>query len=361
MKLFLLSLLSLLVLFTYSCGGSGSGSNSDDTSCKTNEDCIDNKICNIGTGKCETEILKDVLTSIEVDIENSSDAKKASVLVGEKKTVRAWGVYDKNETDAKDISKKVRWYSSDSLIGIASKNSNGEIEFKAKKAGSVEIYCKYQGVESARVTFDVTDAVVESIDLKSDSGNSIFLHQSIIWNIIATFEGGKQGKLEPDAVEFHSNPEGLAKNEDGEYKFSVVGTYDVWVTKDGKESTHIQIEVNANIVTKLELTYDRNDGDFIVNTPHKFIINEIYEGNGKSELADATGLSWACETRADNGDGSYTPTDCLEGDYEVDGFNITFKRAETFYVTVSKTYTENTTCEGSKCSALFSFLVTEVQ
>ncbi len=359
MRLFLLSLLSLIVLFTYSCSGSDGGS--DDTGCKTNADCTDNKVCNTKTSKCEAEILKDVLTSIEVDIENSSDAKKASVLVGEKKTVRAWGVYDENETDAQDISKKVRWYSSNSLIGIASKNSNGEIEFKAKKAGSVEIYCKYQGIESTRVTFEVTDAIIASIDLKSNSGDSIFLHQSVIWNIIATFEGGKQGKLEPDTVEFHSNPEGLVKNEDGEYKFSTVGTYDVWVTKDGKESTHVQIDVNANIITKLELTYDRNDGDFVVNIAHKVIINEVYEGNGKGELTDATGLEWVCETRVDNGDGTYTPTDCVEGDYEVDGFNISFKRAETFYVTVSKTYTENTTCEENKCSALFPFLVAEAQ
>ncbi len=360
MKLFLLGLLSLVVLFTYSCGGDEK-KDTDKVECKTNADCKDNKICNTLTNKCEAEVLKDVLTSIEVDIENSADAQNASVLVGEKKTVRAWGVYDNNETNTVELSKKVRWYSSDSLIGIASKNNNGEIEFKAKKPGVVEIYCKYQGIESQRVTFTVTEAVIDTIDLKSNSGNSIFLHQSVIWNIIATFEGGKQGKLESDSVEFHSNPEGLSKNENGEYKFPAVGNYDVWVTKDGKDSNHVQVEVKANIVTGLELNYDRNEGDFIVNTPHRVIVKETYEANGEGELTDAAGLEWACETRTDNGDGTYTPADCEEGDYEVNGFNITFKKAETFYITVSKAYTENTTCAENKCSGLFSFLVTEAQ
>jgi len=359
MKFFLLSLLSVLVLFTYSCGGDED--KEEIVECKTNNDCVDNKICNTSTNKCETEIKTGVLTSIELDIQNTTDSKSADLLIGAKKKIIAYAIYDKDETTADNISQKVRWYSTVSAVGTASKNSNGQIEFEAKKTGVTEVYCIYQGVESERVEFTVTEGVIKSIDLESNSGNSIYLHQSVVWNIIVTFEGDKQGKLDPETVEFHSTPEGIVKNSDGEYNFTAVGTYDVWVTKDEKESSHVTIEVMDNIVTSLELTYDREEGDFIVNVAHRVIINEKYYGNGEGELLDATGLEWSCETREEDGEGNYTPTECPASDYNVDGFNITFTRADKFFVTVTKEYTENTSCLENKCSTLFPFVVIEAK
>ena len=357
MRNYLLILLSFFVVFAYSCSGSDDNENNN-VECKEDKDCKEGEVCNTIENKCEVPKQENVLTSIEVDIEDSSNAKSADLLVSERKTVRAYGIYDNNEAKAEDISLKVRWYSSNSSVGIAKKD-NGQIKFEAKNVGTTEIYCKYRGIESEHVVFNVLEANVSEITLKSNIGNSIYLHQSLVWDIIATFDGGKQGKLDEDSVEFHSEPEGLIRTENGEYKFSAPGNYEVWVTKDDIESNRVSMEVLDNIVTGLELTYNRDDGDFYVNTPHSYIVKELYKGDGESVLTSADNLEWTCETRTDNGDGTYTPNECQEGDYEVNGFMITFKRVETFYMTVSKTYSENCECDDNKCIGAFTFVVNE--
>jgi len=342
MRIFLLTILSLLVVFTYSCGGSD-----DDTEekveCKIDKDCNDDtKFCNT-ENKCETKAQTGVLTSIEVDIDGVAGNKEVSLLLGEKKTVIAYGIYDNDVTETKDLSGVARWYSTNRDVGFTTLGSDGQtVKFEAKATGSTEIYCKYLGKESEHVTFNVSEGVISAITFSSKIGNSIFLHQAVTWDIIADLEGGNQIRLNGTDVDFHSTPDGLSLIEN-EYRFNNIGNYEVWVSKDSIDSNKISMEVKENVVVNIDLDYDRDDGEFFVATAHKVTVKELYEGNGESLLSDATGIIWEVKIKVVNEeDNTYTLEETVDGDYSVDGFNFTFNKAALFHVKASKVYGENT-------------------
>ena len=98
MKIFLFLTLSLLTIFAYSCGGSDSDENK--TECKSDSECSSTEECDLNTNKCkDKEVTTGVLTSIEVDIDGATNTKQANLLVGEKKTVIAYGIYDNDVTE----------------------------------------------------------------------------------------------------------------------------------------------------------------------------------------------------------------------------------------------------------------------